>query len=628
MSHLSEDSRSRRRRRRGPAMATVRAHSTTQGLKSTDGFSPRQRFSTTERYQKGCGRVIALLSGFLLIALTVFLFVRIVWNSARRAPGGCLIASTPLGYAKGRLIQFKINGTSYSSVAFYGIPFGAPPVGDRRFAEPRCAQPWRGLFDGTYKRPPCAQTDTILTKNYSISGANTTEDCLHINVWVPGKCVTPLLSPKNRRAVVFWLYGGSFVSGGNSYDFYDGRYVAGLGDVLVVMPNYRVTSFGFLNSGTGRHVVGNMALYDELLALRWLRDNVHRFGGDSDRILIAGQSAGAIATSMFMMSPIMSQYGPYRRAFLMSGSVHVPLPQNMGQNARNSFSRVAAGAGCESASVADTVRCLRNRSAADILKATHGVALHLMPAVVAPLFPGTVESLQGRFLGARARDALISSVGTEGEAFFEMLMPDIVGTQRNITKSVLKRSFPFLFGNVDESVIGYVIEFLATIYDFTAPNHRGWIEVIGDTMFRCPVAAFGRDLASLGKNVYYMQYTSRPSFSVFAAEDATHGDDVAMLFGYPYLYPEVATDEDRAMSYRMMTMVSHFAKDGSGGPVRDCPLDEIIKGVLGSGQHRRRAANASWTPQIVRLALEMLASVPVRALEVSASAHANADRSQ
>ncbi|KAH7935234.1 hypothetical protein HPB52_004822 [Rhipicephalus sanguineus] len=503
------------------------------------------------------------MSIFLLIAFTLSLFVTIVANPAGGAPRGCLIASTEHGYAVGSLLQFEIKGKSYSSVAFYGIPFGDPPVGDRRFAEPRCARaPGCGLFNATYARSPCAQTDTHYARDYYISAANTTEDCLHINVWVPGSCVKPLLSPENRRAVVFWLYGGAFVSGGNSYDFNDGRFLAGLGDVLVVTPNYRLTAFGFLNSGTDRSIVGNMALHDQLLALRWVRDNIHRFGGDSDRVLIGGQSAGAITSSMFMTSPIMSQYGPFRRVFLMSGSMYAPLPQNRGRKARNTFSHVAAKAGCEFASVDDTTRCLRNRSATEVLEAAKGVSLDLMPAIKAPLFPGGLESRQRRFLGARARDTLISNTALEGHALFELLLPGVVGTQKEITAPMLKKTFPDLFGKMSETRIRLVIFFLGTLYDLNAPNHSGWIELIGDVIFRCPVAAFGKDMAAMGKNVYCMQYTPKPSFSIYSAENATHGEDVEMLFGYPYLYPYLATDEDRAMSYRMITMVSSFAKNG------------------------------------------------------------------
>ncbi|KAH7935233.1 hypothetical protein HPB52_004821 [Rhipicephalus sanguineus] len=543
-------------------MAAVITANVSHGLKNSDGVS-RLPLSRTQRSRRRSWRIPAFLSVCLLIAFAVLLVITIVSNPAGGAPRGCLIASTPHGYALGSLLQFEIKGKSYSSVAFYGIPFGDPPVGDRRFAEPRCAKPPRShLLNATYKRPPCAQTDTRLTRDYFVSAANTTEDCLHINVWVPGSCMEPLLSPANRRAVVFWLYGGAFVSGGNSYDFYDGRFLACLGDVLVVAPNYRLTSFGFLNSGTDRSIVGNMALYDQLLALRWVRDNIHRFGGDSDRVLIGGQSAGAITSSMFMMSPIMSQYGPFRRVLLMSGSLYAPLPKNKGRNARKSFSHVAAKAGCESASVDDTARCLRNRSATEILEATKGVGLYLMPAIKAPLFPGGLESLQRRFLKARARDTLISTAALEGQAFFELLLPGLVGTQKNITVGMLKEAFPYLFGNVEDSVVSFVISYVGTLYDLNAPNHRGWIEVIGDTMFRCPVAAFGKDMAAMGKNVYYMQYTPRPSFSIFSGEKATHGDDVPMLFGYPYLYPYLATDEDRAMSYRMISMVSSFAKNG------------------------------------------------------------------
>ncbi|KAK8782912.1 hypothetical protein V5799_015747 [Amblyomma americanum] len=399
--------------------------------------------------------------------------------------------------------------------------------------------------------------DSVLPKNYTIKSSNTTEDCLHISIWVPGSCVRQA----RGHAVIFWLYGGSFLSGGNSYDFYDGRFMTGLGDVVVAAPNYRVSVFGYLNSGT-EDVPGNMGLQDQLLAARWLHANVEHFGGDRERITAAGQSAGAISISMHMVSPLMSQYGPFRRAFLLSAAAQTPLPQNRGDSARQGFADIAERAGCRADSVAESLRCLRKVETSKILGAVKSSAIWFVPTSQGPLLPSSFQDLFRRFLPSRARDVVITNVATEGTAFFEMLLPGFLGSKKKITSTLLKGTFSHLFAGVDEALIDKMMAFLGRQYDLADPDYKGWIDVIGDVLFRCPTVSFGKSLAVLGKNVYYMQYRPKPSFSLFSAETATHGDDVTLLFGFPFLYPGLASDQDMENSYRLMMHLANFAKNG------------------------------------------------------------------
>jgi para-nitrobenzyl esterase len=128
------------------------------------------------------------------------------------------------------------------------------------------------------------------------------EDCLYLNVWTPAKRDT-----KNLPVLVYF-YGGGFVAGDASEYRYDGESMARKG-IVVVNPNYRLNIFGFLahpelSSEAPYNASGNYGLLDQLAALRWVHENIAAFGGDPDKVTIAGESAGSVSVSMQMASPL------------------------------------------------------------------------------------------------------------------------------------------------------------------------------------------------------------------------------------------------------------------------------------------------------------------------------------
>ncbi|KAG0427544.1 hypothetical protein HPB47_025402 [Ixodes persulcatus] len=182
-------------------------------------------------------------------------------------------------------MSFEHNGVFFQTVAFLGIPFAEKTADANRFKKPTDSQGWKGIFNATYKRPPCVQRNTTGPKGFFVDASNATEDCLHLNVWVPTGCV----DGNQRHPVIFWAYGGTFNTGGNSFDFYDGRFISGFGNLVVVAPNYRVGVFGFLNADAP-DAPGNMALHDMIAAHDWVMKHIERFGGDRDNIILAGQT--------------------------------------------------------------------------------------------------------------------------------------------------------------------------------------------------------------------------------------------------------------------------------------------------------------------------------------------------
>ncbi len=182
---------------------------------------------------------------------------------------------------------------------FRGIPYAAPPVGERRWQPPRPVTPWEGVRPATEFGARCAQNrvfdDMVFRDEMS-------EDCLYLNVWTPAK------SADEGLPVMVWIYGGGFQAGSASEPRQDGERLAGKG-VVVVSMNYRMGVFGFLahpglTDESEHGASGNYGLMDQTAALRWVQANIARFGGDPGNVTIFGESAGSFSVSAQMASPL------------------------------------------------------------------------------------------------------------------------------------------------------------------------------------------------------------------------------------------------------------------------------------------------------------------------------------
>ncbi len=197
-----------------------------------------------------------------------------------------------------------LSGVNEGDVeAFLGIPYAEPPVGSLRWRPPRSPAPWAGTRAADHFSASCMQRPRSVgpwTPEYRSAGP-LSEDCLTINVWTPAKTGT------ERLAVMVWIHGGSFKSGSASVPLYDGRKLAARG-IIVVTLNYRLGVLGFLahpqlTAESGQHVSGNYGLMDIIAALKWVQRNIAAFGGDAQRVTLAGQSAGAYAVDLLEASP-------------------------------------------------------------------------------------------------------------------------------------------------------------------------------------------------------------------------------------------------------------------------------------------------------------------------------------
>ena len=196
---------------------------------------------------------------------------------------------------------------------FRGIRFAEPPVGDLRFAAPRQASPWTGVRDAARFGPPPPQDvgsfrDRLPPDYDPLAGERDRPgDWLTVNVW------TPSASPASSRPVVVWVYGGAYKVGSADTPGYDAQRIARDGDVVVVTFNYRVGIEGF---AVIDGAPANRGLLDQVAALEWVRGNIAAFGGDPDRVTVAGESAGAGCIAALLAMPRAD--GLFKRAIVAS----------------------------------------------------------------------------------------------------------------------------------------------------------------------------------------------------------------------------------------------------------------------------------------------------------------------
>lgn len=266
-----------------------------------------------------------------LLAVTALVFAAPL--VAQSAPQGEVVTT-----ASGKVEGFIRNGV----LEFRGIPYAAPVSGDARWSLPQPAAPWTGVLPAMHFGAACPQA-----ARYGLTERSDEENCLTLNVSLP---TTKAAAP---RPVLVWLHGGAFVGGAAS--LYRLDRLARDADAVVVSINYRLGVFGFMAPPTAasgaKHV---LALEDQRLAMRWVKNNIAAFGGDPGNITLAGESAGAASVCMHLMAPEQTQ-GLFHRAIIQSAACGTPL-RNLAE-AEVFAAKVAAEAGCNDPQT--TLACLK-----------------------------------------------------------------------------------------------------------------------------------------------------------------------------------------------------------------------------------------------------------------------------
>ncbi|XP_039310190.1 para-nitrobenzyl esterase [Solenopsis invicta] len=193
-------------------------------------------------------------------------------------------------------------------VAFRGIPYAKPPVGELRFKDPVPAEPWSGSRDASKYGNSAVQIN-FLTRQFEGD-----EDCLYLNVF------TPKIEPGKKRTVMVWIHGGAFSVGSGDALMCGPDYIVRK-DVVLVTLNYRLGALGFLNL-YDKVATGNQGIKDVILALKWVQKNISQFGGDPKNVTIFGESAGGAMVHCLTLTPLAKDL--FHKAIVQSGVMRNP----------------------------------------------------------------------------------------------------------------------------------------------------------------------------------------------------------------------------------------------------------------------------------------------------------------
>lgn len=240
-------------------------------------------------------------------------------------------------------------------LAFRGVPYAAPPVGNLRWRPPAPPLSWQGIRDASMFGNVCPQTDFN-------GGVRGNEDCLTLNIY----STDPPPNPTQPQPVAVFFHGGGQRLGDVQSPPYDPAPPLAIHGVIVVTVEYRIGLLGFfahpLLTAEGGGSSGNYSLMDMIAALRWVRDNITAFGGDPSRVMMFGQSAGSINVQALLVAP--PAQGLFSRAGMESGVT--PSGQFSLAAAYPLYAQLVPLVGCDTAT--DVLACLRAVPAVTIVQ--------------------------------------------------------------------------------------------------------------------------------------------------------------------------------------------------------------------------------------------------------------------
>ena len=427
------------------------------------------------------------------------------------------------GQIRGRALQ--------GGAVFKGVPFAAPPVGDLRWKPPMPVKAWSGVRDAGDNSATCAQDDRNWNTNSSVKSK---EDCLFLNVWAPD------WPAKTRKPVMMWIHGGGN-SGGSALGLggieppFDGESLSKHG-VVVVTVQYRLGVFGFLahpelTAESTNHTSGNYAVLDQIAALKWIKENISKFGGDPANVTIFGQSAGGHDAGQLLVSPLSA--GLFTRAIEQSGTV--------------------VGSGRLTPTLADAEKAGVALASQKGAPAT-GALAYLRKLPVEALLKDSREFSPG----PNADGYVIKDVSAKTfAAGQEKKVPLLMGSnarERSLNggPEALNRAVAEFYG----SLAPRAMEFYSKPSTY-APYGDSGAQFATDLMNRCPTITI-EDFHAAAGNVVWAYEFSHPFPE--AKRGAEHSGELRYVFGnFP---PGNLADSEKKISNDMQTYWTNYARTG------------------------------------------------------------------
>jgi len=472
-------------------------------------------------------------------ALPAALLLGLIAQATIAAPAAAqTLVTIAQGALAGRVDQHGVR-------SFKGIPYAAPPVGDRRWTAPMPAAGWKGVRDASRFGPNCIQPSWPPKLIYNDGLSNFNEDCLFLNVWAPAHA--------RNAPVIVWIYGGSLIFGGTSEPYYDGSTFAEHGVVFVSM-NYRLGVLGWLalpalSAESPHGVSGNYGLLDQIAALGWVRHNIAAFGGNPDDVTIMGESAGGLSVAYLLASPLAR--GLFQKA----------IGESLGIYSEPELKRAAHGL----PSAEETgIRIEKSLHAAGLgaLRAMDATALN-MAALRAGFDPtGTID-------GWSLPRQLVDTYDRKEEAHVPVLMGFNAGEIQTL---------PGFLPPLPSSSAVYESEIRARYRDlapeflrlYPSQDVRASMLAAGrDAIFGWGAERIVRDEATLGEPAYLYYFDNDYAAARAMGLHAFHASEIPFVFGRvgsnaPKLayWPRAQGAGEEALSNAMIAYWTSFARSG------------------------------------------------------------------
>lgn len=486
--------------------------------------------------------------------------------------------------------------------AWFGIPFAAPPLGPLRWRAPRPPEPWAGRLEALKHGPSCIQfANPVGGRDGEAEGEITgSEDCLYLNVYAPKFAPDAVPEGEARLPVLVWIHGG-----GNSVGdavLYDGSLLAHRERVIVVTVHYRLGVLGWFSHpalrtpGTSaQDGSGNYGTLDLAHSLAWVKQNIAGFGGDPNRVVVFGESAGGSNVFSMLLSPVAA--GRFDGAIAQSGSAVT----NSRSDAENLVDDPVPGDPASSNEL--LLRYLVAEGRAADRAGAKAVLARTAPGELSSFLRGlTPEALLAPFEGQGfggmypsvelIRDGVVLPSDPPLEAFRRgnyNQVPAILGTNRDETRLFQVFSSPFV-----ASLFGMPLWLKdKDLFQASAEHPSRMWKVRGAD---APASAMR---AVQGPSVYGYRFDwdDEPDFlflETSAALGAAHGLELPFVFGWlrlgaatRFIFDEALEEQNRALSNQMMSYWSNFAYTGRPGRGRagDQPEWQAWSGADGAGDH-------------------------------------------
>ena len=454
---------------------------------------------------------------------------------------------------------------------YWGIPYAKVPA---RFQRPERAAPWQGVFDAVTPPPSCPEVPYI--GDIPVIPPTTTpfeENCLFLNLWVPQGCLARDGKSLTLASMV-WIHGGSCEQGSTTVPVYDGQVLAATQCVIVASMNYRLGPLGFLSLGNDR-APGNVGVLDQNMALRWIHENIHSFGGSPDQITLFGESAGGISVGAHMASPLSQDL--FSRAIMQSG---VPTEtwgkQTVSQNQHNAR-ELAKLVGCPSDDDPDSIiACLSGVDSVELSRAVNNIPNYQIPGfrlIVDGLFLS--EPLAESFFrgGVKKFDVMLGVNKNDASFILPLLIMGHTAKEgrpemdRNMFQQLLAGLVLQVMTDTPENV-SLVSKLVEYIYVSSSPpverdNYCTALEkVLQDLLMVCPMYSTATPFVGY-RDVFMYSFDHRSSVTPFPEwMGVVHASELDLVFGRPLDKEELFTDQERQLSNVMMTAWANFAKFG------------------------------------------------------------------